>query len=366
MNENERTLSSFLKDLLSTPSPSGREWEAVEVFDSLFTVGESAGKIEADDHYKDKIGNSAWIMGHGEKRILFSAHIDSICGAITSISSDGILSFMDVAGMCDKSLVCKTVYILLDDGKLIKGIVGKKPIHIEYHEKDEYTEALMIEDQRIDIGATSIEEVEQLGVHAGCPVIFCDEPDLEFDINRRFIVSPTLDDKIGVYVVARIMRELARTKSDWEDKYTVIGLAATQEESGCRGVQVACHNLNPDISIDFDVTFATDGDLGIDKSKYGDIKLGGGPVISYGPDKSIRINKILCDIAKNLQLKIQYDSTTARGTNTGQIQLRSKDCETALVSIPNRYMHTPVEMCAWNDVEDIITLCLHSIWGGLL
>ena len=116
---------------------------------------------------------------------------------------------------------------------------------------------------------------------------------------------------------------------------------------------------NPDISIDFDVTFATDGNSGLDKSKYGDITLGKGPVICYGPEKSHRLNMILKETAGTYHY--QEGAGGAGGTNTDNIQKFSDDCETTLVSIPNRSMHTRVEVCDWRDVQGAVDMVSHSI-----
>jgi endoglucanase len=140
-------------------------------------------------------------------------------------------------------------------------------------------------------------------------------------------------------------------------------LAATQEEVGCRSVCVAARRINPDISIDFDVTFATDGGFGINNSKHGEVRLGAGAVLSYGPDKSLRINTILKKGSNRLQ---EVATNRAGGTNTRNVQLFSDDCETTLVSIPNRSMHTRVEVCDWRDVQSAVDAVTYAITVNLL
>ena len=201
-------------------------------------------------------------------------------------------------------------------------------------------------------------EVEKLGIHPGTPVLYQRMVNLDFGENRMLSVG--LDDKIGLFVAEEIFRDIVNPKHyprDWEDKYTVYCLAATQEEVGCRSVCVAARRISPDISIDFDVTFATDGDLGISKNKYCDIKLGSGAVLSYGGDKSPRLNQIL----KKNGIYQEAAGGRAGGTNTSNIQLFSDDCETTLVSIPNRSMHTRVEVCDWRDVQSAVNMVSRSI-----
>jgi endoglucanase len=169
--------------------------------------------------------------------------------------------------------------------------------------------------------------------------------------------SCSLDDKIAVFLVASLYKALYEElkshgtyipEDHWSKKYTVIFLSATQEETGLRGATVAAKNINPDISIDCDVDFAANDELSGPKEKIGDIKLGEGPIIAYGADKSIRLNKALKESAPE---KYQTVSTGCGGTNTDTIQLSSADCETAHVAIPNFSMHSPVEICDWRDVQ---------------
>ena len=120
-----------------------------------------------------------------------------------------------------------------------------------------------------------------------------------------------------------------------------------QEEVGLRGAKIAASRVDPDISIDLDVSFATDEGRSIKEIPAGSIKLGSGPILSYGPDKDYGLMK---DLA-GLGVKVQETVTSAGGTNTSAIQLNSRNVKTALISIPQRNMHTPVEVCSWSDLE---------------
>lgn len=340
----------FMSALLTAYSPSGLETEALKVWDAF------CENLGLKAYYSDKIGNHAYSLGNGETKILLSGHIDEVNARVIYIDNDGNISMTSTGGMCRKSLVASEVIILGDKGP-VKGIVGKKPIHLEsVKERDQMED---FDSLRIDVGSDSKEEVEAMGICPGSIVVYRRTVDVDFGANK--IVSNSLDDKVAVYITGMIMQQLQKSVAQWGDKYTVIGMAAAQEETGCRGAQVAAHNINPDISIDFDVTFATDGGLGIKKEKQGDVRLGKGGVIMYGPDKSIRIANLLKDVCREREIPYQSVAGRAGGTNTNQIQLMSANCETMLVSIPNRNMHTPVEVCDWRDIQSIIDMTVGVI-----
>lgn len=349
---NVRDDVTFLKNLIEMESPSGIEKYAAARFENEVS---RFSELE----YKDKMNNVAYKVGNGDTKILFSGHIDEVSARISHISDKGFISIINVGGMCKKSLIGSVVTILTDDGFSYDAVVEKKPIHCE--EDDERNTTEDFSKLRLSTGFESREEVEAHGIHIGSPVIYNKYYDLHFGSNQ--MLAPGLDDKIGVFIAGEILKALSKTPDDanWRSKYTVIGLAATQEETGCRGAQVAAHNINPDISIDFDVTFASDGDTGVDKNQVGDIQLGKGGVIQYGPDKSQRLNTILAKVADWNNIPYQRRASCVGGTNTNMFQLRSKDCETTLISIPNRNMHTPVELCDWRDVQSIVDICVSAI-----
>lgn len=355
--EEVRDSQAFLGRLLRTPSPGGHEREALDVFiEKVKTYWDQEPET-------DKFGNTYFKAGHGDTKILLSGHIDEVYAMVTNISNDGMISIGQAGGIDRKDLVASRVILLRDDHQTIEGAVIKLPIHLESREEI-LDEVNTFDKLRVDIGAESKEEVLNIGIHPGTPVLYQRDYIPDFGVNR--LLGTGLDDKIGVFVAEEIFRYIVHPKHlprDWEDKYTVYCLAATQEELGCRSVCVAARRINPDISIDFDVTFATDGDLGIDKNKFCDIKLGEGVVISYGGDKSNRLNAIFKGGPYRHQ---EAAGGRAGGTNTSNIQLFSDDCETTLLSIPNRSMHTRVEVCDWRDVQSAVDKVSHAIMLKLL
>ena len=352
---NVRDNTGFLYQLLSTPSPSGWEERATEVFKAHIQDYYNRGCIE------DKFHNAYFSAGNGPVKVLLSGHIDEVSAVVTNISDDGMISIDQQAGIDKKDILASEVLLVRDDFTTVQGIVIKNPLHIEYQE-DTTDKVVKFDGMRVDIGCETKDEVIKRGIHPGTPVIYGKTMNINFGKNRMYGVG--LDDKIGVFVAEEIFRKIlvfAEDKS-WMDKYTVYCLVAAQEESGCRGACVAARAINPDISIDFDVTFATDGDMGLNKAKYGDISLGKGAVICYGPEKSVRLNTVLKKGIKWISGEYQEEASgRAGGTNTNRIQIFSDDCETTLVSIPNRSMHTRVETCDWRDVQSAVDMVSEAI-----
>ena len=350
----------FLKELLTAPSPSGQEEKALEVWKKFMT---SIGRVK--ECYSDKMGNSAFKIGQGKTKILLSGHIDQVNARVSLIHDSGLISIYYTGGIDNRVLPGSRVWVLLDSGDLVPGAIIKGPMHLD--DKDKWPEDHRDMSQiKLDVGAESKEEVEELGIHPGNLVVYNAPVDIEWGKNR--ICSPSLDDKIAVYVNAMVMKKLRLSYDSvapklpaWASKYEVIALAAVQEETGLRGATVAAKNIGADISIDTDVSFGTDDEMSGPKEKLGDIRLGKGPVISFGTDKSIRLNRVLMEVAKENGIQYQTEASTAGGTNTDAIQLSSADCETAHVALPNWEMHGTNEMCDWRDIDACIDLLYQTI-----
>ena len=337
----------FFKNLLNASSPSGYEEEATRVFNSYCST---FGNFE----FVDSIGNSVFSIGAGERRVLISGHIDTPLGLqIQYINDSGLVHFITLGGIDRKVLPGARVEILTKNGK-IPGIISKKPIHVE--SDDEYDSVLKIKELSIDIGAENKEEAEKI-VDIGDPVIILPDPMIEFGKNR--IVSGGLDDKVSVYIIAEVLKRLS--EGEYITGKKVYFAACTQEELGLRGSKVLANRLDPDISIDLDVTFATDT-YGIEKEIYGDIALGKGPVIQFGPANNKKLIELAKSIANKNNIPVQYAVTKPGGTNTDSFQMHSKNCSTLLISIPQRGMHVgSSEMCDWRDINGAIDLITEII-----
>lgn len=345
----------FLENLLTSPSPSGYEEKALGVFKDY------CESLRAIKTYEDSMGNVAYSpfkIDPSKKSILISGHIDEIGFQISMITDEGLLHAYPLGGVDRKCLLGQEVEILSSvKDEIIPGIIGKKPIHTEKDEDEGEMENLFkLENILIDIGAKNKKEAQKY-VSIGDPVVVKRNCNLDFG-GGNLIMSRGLDDKIGVYISAMVLQEVLKT---YWDKYNIYVAATVQEEVGLRGAMRLAKNLNPTYSIDIDVTFATDEGRNIEKEIYGDIKLGGGPVIEHGPDKSNKLIRSIKNIAKSNKIKYQESVSYAGGTNTAAIQECSLNTETVHIAVPQRNMHTPVELCSWEDVNNTINLIYHTL-----
>lgn len=339
----------FFEKLMKTYSPSGYETEAIEVFNSYC---ESLG---AKHEFTDHMGNSCYSIGTGDIKVMISAHIDELGYQVQRITKEGMIQFVPLGGVDKKTLPGSIVWF---PRQSIKGIIGKKPIHVE--ESEERGTVDKINNLLVDVGAENKEDLEgKFGIEVGDVFLPYQSEVMYLGENR--IVSRGLDDKIGIYVVTQVLKELIGDKNKLK-KYTIYFVANTQEEVGLRGAMVTSKRISPDISIDLDVTFATDEGRDISEAEEGEVSLGEGPVICYGPDKNSKLTKLISDTSVHCSIPTQKIAGCSGGTNTSAIQEGSLDCMTALISIPNRNMHTPVEMCDIRDIDRAVELVCYSIY----
>lgn len=342
----------FLKQLVETPSPTGYEnciasvvKKYMEEFSDDCTIDNfqnvEASIVPDDDNY--------------DNEILISAHHDELGFLVSQITEAGGLKFMRSSGEDKRTLIGSKLFVMDDEDRLIEGIVVHKPIHVI--DDNEWEKPVEVSSLVLDIGCTSKDEVLDMGIHPGSHIIYPKgEENLEFGNRGKLIVSNSLDDKIGVYIVSEVARRVKSLKSFRKSSTILYAASISGEESGLRGAGVVARRIDPDISIDIDVTPSTESDLGISKAEYGDIELGKGVVIEFGPSKSDTIAKEMVKIAKENDIKFQYGISRAGGTNTSRIQECASNCKTMLLSIPNKNMHQQNEICHWDDVQACIDL----------
>ena len=335
----------FLEELLMTCGPSGFEFEQAKVYRDYL-------KPFAHDIRTDVLGNTIARLNPDAKfQFMLSGHYDEIGFQVVSIMPQGLVSFRPVGGIDPLTLPGTGVEILTEKGH-IPGVIGRKPIHLQT--PDERKAVPKIEDLWIDIGAADQKAAEKL-VKVGDPISFSRNFEM---LSKTCVHSKSLDDKIGAFVIAEAFRQLAKRKI----KVGVACVGTVQEELGLRGAITGAFGVNPDAAIAVDVGFATDVP-GIKPELLGDIKLGGGAELQRNADNNPPLlNRILKAAAKH---KIPYQMTTGHratgGTDTAAIQMTRGGVATALISIPNRYMHTPAEICDLRDVESAINLIVETI-----
>lgn len=336
----------FLKRLMSTISPSGYEDEASRVW------REEAATF-ADEVTVDYHGNTLAVVNPGgHPRIMLAGHIDEIGFQITYIDDKGFLYFRPIGGWDRTVLPGQRVWIRTRDG-VITGVIGKKPIHLMRQEERE--KVPKFEDLWIDIGAKDKEEAEEL-VQIGDPAVLAYGFE---ELRNGLLAARGFDDRIGAFVVLETLRAV----KELQPQVAVYAVATVQEEIGLRGARTSAYRIAPQVGIAVDVTFATDHPkMEGERQGIGDIRLGGGPVIARGPNISPVVYRLLTETARELEIPYQIEGIPGgTGTDANVIQLTREGVATGLVSVPNRYMHSPCEMVSVEDLENIVKLLAHTV-----
>jgi putative aminopeptidase FrvX len=328
---------SFLKSLLDTPGPSSFEAAPAKVWRT------EAGKF-AEAVYADVAGNSfATLNENGRPRLMYAGHMDEIGIMVTHIDEEGFISFDTIGGWDHQVFVGQRV-LLLGRGGQVRGVVGKRAIHLMKQEERE--KVSKVEDLWIDIGAANRAEAAAQ-VRIGDPGVLAAGV-LEFPNGR--LVSRCIDNRIGAFVVLEALRLLSR---DGRPEAAVTAVATTREEIAATGggARTSANRLEPDVAIVIDVTHATDYP-GIEKRKHGDYRLGGGPVLSRGAAVSELVFDMLVEVAEAERIPYTIEAAS-RDTHTDAEAIFNahRGVATALVSVPNRYMHSPNEMVALEDLD---------------
>jgi endoglucanase len=329
---------AFLRRLLSTPGPSGDEAAAARVW-------REEARTFADSVRADVAGNSFALLEGGSPRVLLAGHIDEIGLMVSHIDDQGFLFFAAVGGWDSQVLVGQRVRLLGKNGEVV-GVIGKKPIHLI--KPDERSKASTIEQMWIDIGVTSrAEALEHVRVGS---VGVIDAP--LYELPNRRLVSRSLDDRIGAYVVLEALRLLSADRPT----ATVAAVATTQEEITFGGATTAAYSFEPQVAIAVDVTFATDHPDS-EQRQWGDVKLGGGPALSRGSANSPLVYERLIAVAEAEEIPYSVQiSPRYTGTDADAIFLSRGGVATGVVSVPNRYMHSPNEMIHLDDVANAARL----------
>jgi endoglucanase len=331
---------AFLKRLLDTPGPSGFEGAPARVW------RQEAGSFAAVRG--DVAGNSiAEVNPDGHPTIMLAGHIDEIGLIVTYIDENGYVYIAPIGGWDPQVLVGQRLRFAGRDGD-VYGVVGKKPIHLM--KPEDRDRASKITDLWVDVGAATKAEAESRLSVGDAGVI--DSRTMDFPNGR--LVSRSIDDRIGAFVVLEALRRYAERPG----KARVAAVATTQEEIGWRGggAIVCATCLNPQMALVVDVTFATDHP-GQEKKELGDHRIGGGPVLTRG---SV-ISPVVVDLLRRAAAAhdIPYSVHAAgrdTSTDADAIHLAREGVATALVSLPNRYMHSPNEMVDLDDVDRAATL----------
>ncbi len=329
----------FLKRLLETPSPSGYERPIQEV------VRDWSGAF-ADEVSTDRHGNVIAALFPSEKthaplKIMLAGHCDQIGLMVQHIDSDGFLYVQPIGGWDMQILLGQYLTVWTEAGP-VQGVVSRKAPHLLTQE--ERNKVPQFTDVWVDIGAKNLEEAASVVKH-GDPVTIS----LGYrPLRNRLAASPAMDDKVGLWVVMEALRML----KDRPRKAAVYSVSTVQEEIGLRGAATSAYGINPHVGIAVDVCHSTDTPSN-EKKQLGDVKLGAGPVLFRGPNISPRVLAELEAAAARVSIAVQVRGVArATGTDANVIQISREGVATGLIGIPNRYMHSPVEVVHLDDLQN--------------
>lgn len=336
------TSYQFLNKLVNTHSPSGFEDEAAKIWKNYL---EDSGIEVKTDVYRSCIAKLNKCFG---PNIMMIAHIDEVGLMVHYINDNGYIYISEIGGLDRLMIPGQRVVIHNKEGK-INGVIGRKAIHM-LEDTDSIPE---LHEIYIDIGAKDKEDAEKI-ISVGDPITF--DVYMQPLANGK-IIARGFDDKIGAFCIAEIMKRL---KDSATFKGTAFGVASVQEENTFCGAITNTYNIKPDVAVIIDVTHATDTP-DVSKEKHGDVSLGDGPVVSVGAVVNRRARELLVSIAKTNEIPIQYDPIPNNSCTEADVIFRANGgIPCIVVSIPNRYMHTPVEMVHVDDLENVIKLI--TLW----
>lgn len=340
----------FLLRLLDTPSPSGYERPIQDVVRAY--VADFADRVITDLH-----GNVIACKNPTAKlRVMFAGHCDQIGMLITHFNDNGFLHAQTIGGWDAQQLIGQRMVIWTAAGPL-PAVISRKPIHLLTDE--ERKQVVKLEDLWLDIGAKNKDEAKEL-VRIGDPVTL----KLGFQEMRGGLAnSPAMDNKCGLWVVI----EALRRASQRDLKVGVYAASTVAEEIGLRGAQTSAFGIDPHVGIAVDVTHATDCPT-IDKRQQGEVSLGSGPVIPRGPNMNPVVVERLIGLAQKHEIPHQLTASgKAQSNDSNALQINRAGVATGLVAIPNRYMHSAVEMISLDDIDraaDLLAEFVASLDGN--
>ncbi|MEX0725237.1 MAG: M42 family metallopeptidase [Planctomycetaceae bacterium] len=336
----------FLKALLHSPGPSGYErpiQDVVREFASTF-----ADEVNTDWH-----GNvMAVVNPQGSPRIMLAGHCDQIGLMVKHIDNDGYIWVDPIGGWDIQMLIGQNMQIWTKNGP-VQGIIGRKAIHLLTQE--ERKKVPEMKDLWIDIGAQNGAETKEL-VAIGDPVTF----ELGYrELRNDLAAAPGMDNRVGVWVVMTAAQRAAKSNP----KAAVIAVSTVQEEIGLRGAMTSAFSLEAQLGIAVDVTHATDCPT-VSEKEYGTVKMGQGPVVYRGPNVNPRLFERLSQLGGERKIPFQVNGISKpAGNDANTMQISRGGMATGIVAIPNRYMHSPVEVISLNDLHHAAELIAQFCCG---
>jgi endoglucanase len=328
----------FLEKLINTPSPPGHEARAQRVWLDY-------AKEFADETFTDAYGNAVAVLNKGgSPRVMLAGHADEIAMTVNFINNEGFIHLRKIGGIDPGIAKAQRVTIHTRNGP-VKGVVGNVAPHLTKGDKERKVPE--IHELFIDIGVANRKEAEKL-VRIGDPITVSDQFEM---LRGDLAIARAFDNRIGTFSVAETLRQLKERKKKLHAE--VCAVSNIMEEVGAFGARQIAYSLKPDVALVVDVTHATDYPT-VSQPRHGEVKIGRGPTLTHGGCNHPEVVARLEDIAKAEKIQLQHEAmSNTSGTDTDVIFWTRGGIPSALISLPNRYMHSPVELVSLRDLEKI-------------
>ena len=334
--------AEFLKEITEASGVSGYEGDVRAI---LRRYLEGAAQIE-----QDKMGSFIGKhQGSGERpRVMLAGHMDEIGFMVTLLTKEGFVKFVQLGGWWDQVLLGHRVSIKTSKGDVI-GVLGAKPPHLL--DAEERKKVVEKKDMYIDVGARSEEELREMGVRPGDPII----PVSEFTVmsNPRFYLSKAFDNRVGCALAAQALERLAGEGHP----NTIYAVGTVQEEVGVRGAKTSAFAINPDVGIVLEVDIA--GDVPGIKPEESNVKMGGGPTLLVYDARMIpnlALRDLVITTAEELGIPLQFSSMPGGATDGAQIHMHNEGVPTVVIGVPTRHIHSHNAILCRDDYDQALAL----------
>ncbi len=340
---------NFLKTYLNTHSPVGFESSGQRVW--LDYV-----KQYTDSQYVDSYGTAVGVINPTNPfKVVIEAHADEISWFVNYINDNGFIYLKRNGGVDHQIAPSMRVLIHTKKGP-VKAVFGWPAIHTRMAAPGTTETQPKVENLWLDCGAKNKKEVEDLGIHVGNVVTYCDGFE---ELNYDYFIARAFDNRVGGYMIAEVARMIKEKNKILPFSLHVVN--AVQEEIGLRGAEMIARRIKPDIAIITDVTHDTSTPM-MNKMIEGDCTCGKGPSLAYGPAVHNKLLDLVIKTAETKKIAIQTRTVSrSTGTDTDSFAYANDGCPSVLISIPLRYMHTTVEMLHKSDIESTIQLMYETL-----
>jgi len=340
---------SFFKNYINNASPVGFESSGQKLWMDYL-------KPYTDTQFTDPYGTAVGVINPNNGfKVVIEAHADEISWFVNYITNEGLLYLKRNGGVDHQVAPAQRVYIHGKKGA-VPAVFGWPAIHTRLGNPDAKEQQPKVDNLFLDAGARSKKEIEALGIHIGAVVTYQDG---FAELANDYYVGRAFDNRVGGFMIAEVARLLKENKKKLP--YGLYVVNAVQEEVGLRGAEMIARRIKPNIAIITDVTHDTSTPM-INKIIEGDIQCSKGPSLAYGPAVHNKLLDIVQAVALKSNIPVQMRAVSrSTGTDTDSFAYANDGCPSVLISIPLRYMHTPVEMLHRDDIESTIQLMYETL-----